>query len=98
MGAYCCKSKKGDKNSEPFGSGFTKDGEANQERPVVELKDFIFECKFENGFKQYMETNFELKNLEKYLLVEKGGIFTLDLIIKVFMASFVWKNIIYDHL
>jgi hypothetical protein len=45
-----------------------------------------------------METNFELKNLEKYLLIETGGIFTLDLIIKVFMASFVWKNIIFDHM
>ena len=45
-----------------------------------------------------METNFDMKDLAKYLLIEKGGIFNLDLIIKVFMASFVWKNIILDHM
>lgn len=50
------------------------------------------------GFKQYLDTNFELKNLEKYLMSEKGGFFNFDFIVKVFMASFTWKNIIFDHM
>ena len=86
MGQYCCKSKKfKPKLEEPA-------------KPPIEVDDFIYRCKFESGFKDYIEANFETKNLEKYLMVEQGGIFSLDLVIKVFMASFVWKNIIFDHM
>ena len=69
------------------------------EKQQIKLQDYIFECKFESGFKQYMETNFDLRNSEKYLMGgDQGGMMTLDLVIKVFMASFVWKNIIFDRL
>jgi hypothetical protein len=64
--------------------------------PPIELKDYIFELKFEEGFKQYMNSNFDLKDLEKYVLDQKLGLFHFDCIIKIFMASFVWKNIIFD--
>lgn len=91
MGQYCCKSKKG-------GTTEKKEEKKKPEAKVVEVPDYIFDCKWNNGFKQYMEANFELNNLEKYLIVETGAIFTFDLITKVFMASFVWKNIIHDHM
>ena len=90
MGQYCCRSKRAPKAEQQ--------AKRQPETQLIEVKDYIHVCKFESGFKQYLDTNFELKNMSKYLLIEQGGIFTLDLIIKVFMASFVWKNIIFDHM
>ena len=90
MGQYCCKSRKGqDKDV----------GEASADKPTpkpIEVKDYIHDMKLEEGFKQYCETNFDLKNREKYLIDEKLGLFSFECITKIFMASFVWKNIVMD--
>jgi len=87
MGQVCCKSKK----------GLPVEEQPEDSQEVVKLPDYIKTHQLEEGFAQYCATNFDLENKEKYLLDDKLGLFSFDCIVKVFMAAFVWKNIIADR-
>ena len=91
----CCKSKKPLRNEDGSSPGDVNP-EDKPKQETVELKDYIFELQLEEGFKGYIEANFDMKDKSKYLMDEKLGLFTFDCLIKVFMASFVWKNICMD--
>lgn len=37
-----------------------------------------------------------MKNLVKYVQDENRGIFSCDFLLKIYLTSFVWKNILFD--
>ena len=64
---------------------------------IKKIDDLIQENNLEKNFLNYMGQNFDMKNPSKYLEDLDKGIFSFDFVQKVFMAAFVWKNILVDH-
>lgn len=48
-------------------------------------------------FNQYMEQNFDLKNIMKYLEDENSGIFTFEFLLKVMQAAFVMMEFVAER-
>ena len=47
-------------------------------------------------FQNFCKNHFDLKNLYKYLEDEDKGIFTFEFIQKIYLVSFVFKNLVLD--
>lgn len=94
MGQYCCKSKKKEVTE--------KEKEALKQLEEMfkekKLEDYIEQAQFNKTFENYCSTNFDMKNLPKYLEDEANGIFSFDFILKIFLTSFLFKNLVFDQL
>ena len=94
MGQYCCKSKKREMTEKE------KDALKQLEDMFKEtkLEDYIEQTKFTSTFESYCSQNFDMKNLPKYLEDEASGVFNFDFILKIFLTSFLFKNLVYDKM
>ena len=70
--------------------------EAEQESKK-EIPDLIEKHKLTVFFDQYMEQNFDLKNIMKYLEDDNQGIFSFEFLLKVMLAAFVMMNFIAER-
>ena len=64
---------------------------------IKKVDDLIVELNLEKNFLNYCNTQFDMKNLPKYMEDESEGLFSFDFVQKIFMAAFVWKKIIADQ-
>lgn len=97
MGNACnglCKSKKGSKASPEEMEKFVK--QLEKMTGVKKVEDLIQKEGLTKMFDQYVEQNFDMKNLTKYMEDEEGGIFTFDFLQKLFKCAYVFMYIIHD--
>ena len=64
---------------------------------IKKIEDLIQKNGLEKNFNTYMSQQFDMKNPSKYIEDLDSQIFSFDFVQKVFMAAFVWKNILVDH-
>ena len=64
-----------------------------------EVEDLIVKFKQPKQFADYCKTNFDMKNLMKYMENpdSNDGVFTLEFLQKMYHTALLWKAIIYDQ-
>ena len=99
MGNMCeslCKSKKAPKTQKSPEELKDFQNKLDQMLGIKKVEDLIQKNGLTKMFDQYVEQNFDLKNLPKYVEDDEGGIFTFDFLQKLFKCAFIFQNIIHD--
>lgn len=62
-----------------------------------DIPDFVEMYKMEEAFKVWINKEFEMKNLVKYVENDEKGIFSMDFLVKVFYTAGYWSHILTDQ-